>query len=273
MYVQEEENFVISSDPQNGAFNRNSLGSYFEIKMDEPLTIPQDAKNINVNVEEMDVWFVTPNISGNLSNNLLYILGPDTNDIITQYTVTLPKGLYDLASIQSEIEHQLTQFGAKSVDGPLMVLNGNSSTNKVYLTLTYTNTSIDFTQPNTIRTVLGFVSSILTSTSNLEVFIGSDIARLNNTNFYMLQSEMVTTGLRVNGQKGGIIAKVPIDVNPGSQVLYSPNHPPKIGIQHLAGSRKKKFRFSLLNSEGDLVDTNGEYFSFRLSIRYFVKIE
>lgn len=72
--VPEEISFIVSSDPENGAINRNKDGSSFEIQFDDGLEIPKDALNVNVSVEEATVWWVVPNIIEGV-NDKMYITG------------------------------------------------------------------------------------------------------------------------------------------------------------------------------------------------------
>ena len=62
-FIPEEISLIVSSDPQAGAINVSRDGSQFEIQLDgEGISIPKDAININVSVEESTVWWVIPNI-------------------------------------------------------------------------------------------------------------------------------------------------------------------------------------------------------------------
>jgi hypothetical protein len=75
MLYSEEISMIVSSDPVNGAVNRSADGSAFEIQFNgDPLTVPRDAINVNVKVEEATVWWVVPNIEENV-NNKMFISG------------------------------------------------------------------------------------------------------------------------------------------------------------------------------------------------------
>jgi hypothetical protein len=72
----------LSSDPANGAVNRSSDGSYFEVQLQQPIEIPKEALNCTLSVEESAVWWTIPNIITN-ENNKMYITGPSANPEVT----------------------------------------------------------------------------------------------------------------------------------------------------------------------------------------------
>ena len=52
----------MSSDATQGAFNKLSDGSYFELQLQDGVKIPKDAQNINIEVQESNIWWTTPTI-------------------------------------------------------------------------------------------------------------------------------------------------------------------------------------------------------------------
>ena len=54
--MERELNYIFSSDPVNGAFNVNALGSAFSIQLYEPITIPMSAKYCVVGVQGANIW-------------------------------------------------------------------------------------------------------------------------------------------------------------------------------------------------------------------------
>lgn len=74
--IPDEISFVVSSDPDAGAINKSADGSYFEVQFDEGMSIPKDALNVNVRVEEATIWWVVPNIITG-QNDKMYITGEE----------------------------------------------------------------------------------------------------------------------------------------------------------------------------------------------------
>lgn len=85
MMVPQEISMIVSSDPQNGASNRSADGSYFEIQLQDGLSLPAEALNATLSVEEATVWWVIPNIITG-KNDKMYISGPSANAEITSRT-------------------------------------------------------------------------------------------------------------------------------------------------------------------------------------------
>jgi hypothetical protein len=72
MLVPEEINFLVTSDPSQGAKNVTTNGSRFYVKLEEPIEVPKDALNATLTVEESTVWWTVPNIITG-ENDKLYV--------------------------------------------------------------------------------------------------------------------------------------------------------------------------------------------------------
>jgi hypothetical protein len=74
MMVPQEISMIVSSDPNNGAGNRSADGSYFEIQLQDGLSLPAEALSATLSVEEATVWWTVPNIITG-KNDKMYITG------------------------------------------------------------------------------------------------------------------------------------------------------------------------------------------------------
>ena len=269
--VQEELTLLLSSSELNGAQGKSADGSEFYIQLDNntALNIPDSALNINVSVEDADVWWTVPNISPEKNNNKLYITGPDVSDVVQNFVITIPKGLYDVSSLSESVQRELENSNAKVDPEPLITLYGDPSTQRVELRLAYDTVSIDFTQSDTPRDILGFNSQIVgpfvTAPDNI---LGDYVASFNQVNSFLLHCDLVKEGILYNSNYYQIISKIPITVPPGSLINYQPYHPPKSNAQDLAGSRRSVVRVWLTDEKNNPVDTNGEDYNVRLLITY-----
>ena len=142
--VPEEISMIVSSDPNSGATNISSDGSYFEVQLQDGLKIPKDALNVNIAVEEATVWWVVPNIITG-QNDKLYITGPDTSDVVQNYVITIPQGLYDLAGLNQAVLRELENAGAKIDPDPLITLTPDEPTQKVEIRFNYPTVEVNFT--------------------------------------------------------------------------------------------------------------------------------
>ena len=273
MLIPEEISFLVSSDPSQGASNRSGDGSEFEIQLDDALFIPHDAVSVNVCCEEATVWWVIPNIIIG-SNNRFYVFGDSALGVPTLYTVVIAQGLYDLNALNQSLLSGLEALGAKTLDGttykPLISLSPDNATQRVIIRFNYSNVYVDFTQADTPREILGFNSAVygpfVIVPQNL---LAPNIAAFNTVNYFLIASDLVQKGIRFNNRYNQIISQVLINAAPGSQIVNTPFNPARVRAQELAGARRTNLRFRLSDDKLRPVNTNGEYWSARIVIRYF----
>ena len=264
--VPEEISMIVSSDPQNGARNVSPDGSYFEVQLEDGLKIPKDALNVNISVEEATVWWTIPNIITG-QNDKLYITGPDTADVIQNYVITIPQGLYNLSGINEAMIRELEAAGSKFDPEPLISLSPDEATQKVEMRFNYATVSIDFTQNNTPREILGFNSQIYSAVP-INPILAPNTAQFNQVNYLLIHSDLTNKGIRFNNSYNQTIGQVLIDVPPGSQIVSTPFNPAKISAQELAGTTRTNLRFWLTDDENRRINTNEEYWSARIVIKY-----
>ena len=232
--------------------------SEFTIRFQEAVTFPKNAFNMHVEVTAAEVWNVFPNIK--TGENKLYV----TYNSVT-YILTIPQGQYALVTLQDAIERELTNAGAAA---NLIKVSSDAPTQRVEIIFSQVGISIDFTQVDTFRTLLGFESKVITSTLQGQYVLADNTARFNTINSLLIHSNLVTQGIQVNGSYSQTIAQLFIDSEPGSQILYRPFQPTEIGADHLAGQLITSISFRLTNEQNINVDTNGENWSLRLKISY-----
>ena len=264
--IPEEISMIVSSDPVNGATNISPDGSYFEVQLQDGLSIPKDALNINISVEEATIWWSVPNVITG-ENDKMYITGPDTADVITNYIITLPQGLYDLSGINAAIARELEIAGAKIDPDPLITLSPDEATQRVQIRFNYATVSIDFTPNDTFRVILGFNSQVYTPVPNNPV-LAPNVAAFNRVNYFLIHSDLTNKGIRFNNNYNQTIGQVLIDVAPGSQIVSRPFNPAKINAQELAGTSRTNLRFWITDDEDRRVNTNNEYWSARVVVHY-----
>lgn len=265
--IPEEISMIVSSDPINGATNISPDGSYFEVQLQDGLRIPKDALNVNISVEEATVWWSVPNIITG-ENDKLYITGPDTLDVIQNYVLTIPQGLYDLAGINEAMARELEAAGAKIDPEPLITLSPDEATQRVQMRFNYgLGVSIDFSQNDTPRIILGFDSAVYSPVPTNPI-LAPNVAAFNRVNYFLIHSDLTNKGIRFNNNYNQTIGQVLIDVAPGSQIVSRPFNPAKINAPELSGATRTNLRFWLTDDEDRRVNTNNEYWSARIVIHY-----
>ena len=267
MMVPEEISLLVSSNPYAGASNVSKDGSYFEIQLQDGLKIPKDALNVNISVEETAIWWTVPNIITG-ENDKLHITGPDTNDITQTAVIVIPQGLYDLSGLNQAVLRELEQAGFKTDPDPLITLTPDEATQKVELRFNYLTVSVDFTQPDTFREMLGFNAQVYTTPIAPETILAPNVAAFNTVNYFLVHSDLTNQGIRFNNDYNQTVSQVLIDVSPGSQIVSRPFNPAKVSAQELTGTTRTNLRFWLTDDKNRRVNTNGEYWTARIVIRY-----
>ena len=266
-----ENSILFSSDDQLGAINRSADGSSFEVQFDTPISIPKDAMNVSLSIEEATVWFTVPNIVE--TNNRLFIFGDDTLGNPQLFTVIVPKGLYDLPGLNNAVLIQLENLGAKTEPSPLINFLSDANTQKVIIRFNYDNVFVDFSQPNTPRDILGFLPLQIGAFATVPInVIADNVAQFNTVNYFLIATDLVREGIRFNNRHAGIVSQVLIDVPPGSQIVSKPFNPPRINADELIGAKRTNIRFNLTDDRLRPVDTNSEYYSLRMVIRYLIPV-
>jgi len=277
MLVPEEINFLVTSDPTQGALNVSTNGSRFTVKLEEPIEIPEDALNVTLSVEEATVWWTVPNIITG-ENDKLYVTGPtQLNPAIIQTSIlTIPLGLYDASGLNETVQQLLENAGFKTTDGipaiskPIFTITTDEATSRIILRFEYPTVQIDFTQNDTPKDILGFESLVYgpypLAPQNIPA---PQVAGFNTVNYFLIHSDLVQQGIRFNNNYNQTIAQVLIDVAPGSQIVSKPFNPAKSNCNRLAGSKIDRFNVWLTDDKQREVNTNNEYFTARIVIRWY----
>jgi hypothetical protein len=255
--------YIFNSDPVAGAQNISSDGSQFSTTLNLPLYIPKNAIDASAGVLQANIWNTSPNISPAFNNNIFTFTTLQAP--AGTYTITIPEGLYSLDGLNTYISSQLVNLGLPST---LISIGGDFATQSSILVFSFAGDSVDFTVPDSVRTVLGFNSEILTAPSNNFTFYSENPAEFNRNNSYIIASNFVSQGIPVNNLSAGIISLVPIDVAPSSQIVYQPQNVIWFDIGELIGNQKLNINFRLLNQNLQATPTAGQTWSFVLMIKY-----
>ena len=189
---------------------------------------------------------------------------------VQNYVITIPQGLYDLNLLNNAIITQLENQGASSSTEPIISLSADNATQRVQIRFPFPSSKIDFTQPNTIRNLLGFNSQIYGGYPTAPVTITAEsVASFNQVNYFLLHTDLVSRGLRFNNQYTQVVSQILIDRQPGSQIVSRPFNPAKIPCNELIGATRSSIRIWLTDDQNRRVDTNGEYYSARITLEYY----
>ena len=255
--------YTFSSNTSTGAQNIQNAGASFSVALNSPIYIPKGTVDCTVEVLQAAVWNTSPNIAVEFGN---YRLRFTYNENV--YGFVIPDGLYSLTDLNTTISRLLANAGLAS---NLFILSGDQSTQKTVITYSVSGVRIDFTNPDSIRTVLGF-DARLSPVGGVSAAGQSDFsdntAVFNRINSFFVRSSMVNNGLPLNNVGSGIIAAIPITAAPGSQINYAPTIPIAVDASNLVGNALQFISFDLLDQELRFVNTVGEDWSITLAIKY-----
>lgn len=273
MMIPEEISLLVSSDPSQGASNVTADGSEFQVGLEEPIEIPRDAVNVTVSVEEATVWWTVPNIIEGQNDTFTVFGDREDGGTAQLFSIKIPQGLYDLTGLNNSIQTLLENAGAKVTDGSntkqLIQIGSDSATQKILIRFNYANVYIDFTGSNSLRKILGYNSRQVGPFPSAPVNeLADNVAEFNTVNYFLIASDLVQRGIRFNNRFNQIVSQVLINVSPGSQIISTPFNPPKVSAPELAGQKRGVLRFRLTDDKLRSVNTNGEYFTARIAIRY-----
>ena len=107
-----------------------SSDGLFDVSFSPPLTLPEDAKNCTIEIQQAEVPFTTSNVTA--SNNTLVIalpnherttsvVQPGAATAIQKFNVSIPVALYDLAALEMAINRAVNDLVVSDtqIGGPL----------------------------------------------------------------------------------------------------------------------------------------------------------
>ena len=224
---------------------------------------------INTDTTAQMNYTVVPNTTSQTVGN--WTFSRSRPGVSNNYVITIPQGLYDLSGLNSAVQRELENAGARIDPDPLVVFSPDDATQKVELRVNYNDVSVDFTPVDTPRVILGFNSLVYGTypTAPIEI-LAPNIAEFNQVNYFLIHSDLVNKGIRFNNRYNQTISQVLIDVAPGSQIIHKPFNPAKINAQELAGAKRTNLRFYITDDKQRTVNTNSEYWTARVVIDYLM---
>lgn len=246
-------------------------GSTFEVALEEPIMVPATAKYCWLRILNAEVPNTNPNIITDVNDKLYFSYnfgGGAVND-----EITFPQGIYDIDSINDEIERQLYEID------PLLTYSfrfgANTATQKAMLVIDTTGgapaVTIDFSinYDQTIGYLLGYNNDTYVFAQNIKTQVSPpNTARINTTEFFLLHCDLVQNGIRFNNTWTQIIARVIIDSGAGSMIEHRPFNIPKIDASELIGNYKTKIKTWVTDQNNQLINTSGENFTVSVVIYY-----
>jgi hypothetical protein len=261
-----EINIIASSAATTGAVNKNANNSRFSLNFEgKGIDIPREATDVQLSMPHALVWNTIPNITA--VNNKMEITGLNTSDVSTVFTIEVPQGLYDLDSLNSSIQAQLVNQGAKT-SPDLIDLQANYSTNKVEIIFNYNTVVVDFNVADSLKDIMGFAAASYGVYTEGYVLAAPEIAQFNAVNGVIIHCSLASEGIRIGNDFSQAIGQIGFTVSPGSLETYQPFNVLKISESHLAGVSIKSLTFWITDEqENDIVMTEEWSSTLRISWR------
>ena len=226
-----------------GASNVSRSKDEFSVILQPPLHLPRKAYNVYLRVNQASIWNTTPNVIDG-TNNRLYV-SEDAG--VTYVMLLIPSGLYGVSELNTAILRALENVGYAN----LFTITADFPTQKTVINFTTADTKIDFTQALTLRDILGFDSKVVTGAPLNQ--LGDKEANFNTVNSFIIRTDLVDTGISVNGRGTQACAIVPITALPGSLINYQPTNPPNIPCERLSYGPQQMVTVSVTNEIGEKV--------------------
>jgi hypothetical protein len=269
MSIKIQKDLLVSSSPDQGALNLSEDGSSFEVKLEDPITIPENARNIKLEVQKTLLWNNMPNIYTGV-NDKVYINGPNKDGVQTSFIITIAQGSYDLQTLTNDILANLEVQGAKTEPLSLISFDADVATGKVEISLNYSGSQIEMRSWNTFHKLLGLNEQLYTVPvgKSSHTFLAPNVANFAAVEYILVHSDITDKGLSINGNYTQTIAQILPDVRSGSLIVFQPLSPLRIDCDNLKGAKLERFKIYITNEKNEAISTNGEYYSMLLKLSY-----
>lgn len=262
--VKQTYSILFNSDPAVAEpLNPLTFNNRYNVVLNDGIGVPKHAKGIRVAMTQSSYWNFDLNIKE--GENKIYF----EYDGNPQTSITITPGYYGLEDLKSSISLELNLAGEPT---DLFTLTADAPSQKVIINFNAINIRLDFTQPDTLREIIGFDSRLSPTIGFAqagEVDLGDNIAKFNSFNLILISMPtLLKQGIPVNAVGKAILGSIPITAKPNSLITYSPSYPIWSDANHLAGSNITNIIFESTNENLQPLYVVDSY-SFILSIEYY----
>lgn len=221
----------------------------FIIDYNPPLSLDQK-KRYEIGLVSADVWHSWYNIHTN-NNVFAYFNGLVWKKII------LTPGAYNITDIDREIKRMIDANGdtAKNI---MITPNYNTLKCRMVIVGLY---QVDFTVTNSIRSVLGFNSQVL---SKAGTFSGEKNVNISDINSLIIGCSIVNDSY-VNGSSSDCIFTFSPNVPPGALIAVRPSQ--ILYLPVVQSYTVQQITMRITDQSGNEVDLNGERVTYYLHLR------
>ena len=237
-----------------------------------------DSKSVSLAIVRGTFWWTIPNIQDSWIEMKFPAEGQLYPDL--EVLIPIPTGLYTYNLLNDRIYTALKLFQVDYEYFPATAVRfqADLSTQRLAfdcsVAVSIRLISQSSRQDNSLAYVLGFPigNDTVYTVSEPDLISAPDYARFDSVQFLQVASQdLCDTGIVQNdGTSRGVMAQITINVPPGAQITYDPSNPLEIPTSVFSGTRpKSQARLTLLDHNGQAVNTNGQSWSVLLRIRSY----
>lgn len=270
-YQEQTYSWIFSSNPLLGAQSVSPDGSTFSTYLQEPFQLPSNAFGIEVGCIQAAVWFTQYNIT-DLNNKFRFTATAPAGT----REITIPNGLYSFDALNNTLRglllanFNISNYTLVAVQATQKVSEAFAASGAGGPIILQTVWSL-----GTFQNVLGFSPTRVTNNPPLtnNTYPGDFVARFNLIDFYIIQSSLVSRGIRTGNSFRQVVAQVPINDVPGALILYEPVNVQWTAAPELGNSACiSQVTTILADSDGNPVDTQKEPYSVTLQVKWRVPL-
>ena len=226
----------------------------FKTRFNPPIQLDKEKKH-EIALVNLETYYSFPNIDSTVN---YFRYSPDGGT--TWFEIYIPEGSYDIVDINDTIQQKMRQNGHYNIanDEYYITISANSNTLKSVLILE-NNYQVDFRQPNSISTALGFNNDIYT----LDFQESENVVNILSINSLLVNLDIIS-GSYVNGASQNTIYSFFPNVSPGYKIVETPRNlvylPVTLETIH-------SLETSLTDQNGHLLNLRGETLTMRFHIR------
>lgn len=269
-YQDQVYSWIFSSNPALGAQAVSADGSTFSTFLQEPFQLPKNAFGIELGCISASVVYNQFNVTE--ANNRFIFEGVGVP--IGLNTLLIPVGLYSFDELNRTLRNLLL-FSFNVTNYTLVGVQATQRVSEVFQVTPSPQITRVHWPLGTFGNLLGYFPTRVTSNpaSTAGVYPGDETAAFNQIDFYLIQTSLLSRGIRTNNTFRGVIAQVPITDVPGSLISFQPQNiqwtaAPELG----GGATVTSVQTILCDSNGQPLPTYGEPWSVTLQIRWKIPL-
>lgn len=222
-----------------------------------------DSKRYEAALISLDIYNSIPNIEA--GKNDLFIYSPDSGK--TWKSISIGTGSFEIEHLNDEIQRQMVINGDYDADNNLFYIHIQPNVSKLTSIVNITNPTyqVDFRPANTIGSLLGFNSSILSPGYNES----QNIVNIMSVNSIFVNADIIS-GSFVNNNPSPVIYSFFPNVPPGYKFI---GRPYQLVYYPINRHYINNIRVWLTDQEGNLLNFRGEICTIRIVIREIKSIK